>query len=229
MTVSIKHPPEESEFDEDEKTNENETEGDPENKIKTKKALFVDDNYDYFLVVKLSLGDRLRLDYAPDGFSALHMVKKERYDIVICDIYMPYIDGLKLLSEFTRKHLDIPFILISGNVEEKISREALHAGAYNVLEKPLNMEELLEKIDKAVELNKSEKMANGNDQEKAHIYNMLKMYYYDVDKIILSIQHFQIPLAFVQDELEKKTRTGKCIFDDLQNLKYFTYNYKLTS
>ncbi|MBP6219344.1 MAG: response regulator [Oligoflexales bacterium] len=185
------------------------------------KALFIDDNYDYYKVLKMSLENKIELDYAPDGFSALHMAQKEAYDIILCDVYMPYIDGIKLLSEFTRKHLSIPFILITGNIEEKISREALQAGAYNLMEKPIRVADLLEKIDKAIELHSSQQVMSLCDQEKAHIYNMLKLYYYDVEKIMLSIQHFQIPLTSVQVEIEKKVKTGKCIFDDLQNLKYY--------
>lgn len=193
-----------------------------------KKVLFIDDNYDYYVVVKSSIGDLFHMDYAPDGFSAIHMVKKEHYDLILCDIYMPYIDGIKLLAEFSRKHLNIPFIMISGNIEEKVSRDALHAGAYNLMEKPIKIDELLIKIEKAIELHKSEKISSIEDQEKAHIYNTLKMYYYDVEKIWLSIQHFQIPFSCVQEELDKKNRTGKCIFDDLQNLKYFN-TYKISS
>lgn len=194
-------------------------------KTKHRKVLLVDDNYEFFLMIRDTLASMedpyVEIDYAPDGFSALHMAKKAVYDAIICDIQMPHLDGIKLLSEFSKKHYDIPFILISGHLEDKITSDAFQAGAYNVLQKPFQVTDLLEKIELAIDLQKSEKVSEISDQERAHIYNMLKMYYYDVEKIILLIQHFQIPVSYVQDEIKKKAQIGKCIFDDLQNLKYY--------
>ncbi len=191
-------------------------------RVSRRRFLFIDDNYDFFISIKTMIGDRADLDYAPDGFSALHMVKNERYDAIVSDVFMPYLDGIRLVGEFNKKHYDIPFILITGSLEEKITSDAFQAGAYNVLQKPFKVEELLEKLERAIQLHGSEKVSNIGEQERAHIYNMLKMYYYDVEKIILLIQHFQIPVSCVQEEIEKKENVGKCIFDDLQNLKYYS-------
>lgn len=197
------------------------------NRTATRKILLVDDNYDFYLMIKGAIEaakeeHKIEVDYAPDGFSALHMVKKNQYDAIISDIQMPYLDGIRLVGEFTKKHYDIPFILISGHLEDKITSEAFQSGAYNVLEKPFQVSDLIEKIELAIKLQKSEKVSELSEQERAHIYNMLKMHYYDVEKIILLIQHFQIPVSFVQEEIKKKDEMGKCIFDDLQNLKYYT-------
>lgn len=196
-----------------------------------RKILLVDDNYDFYTMMKQvfdlseDLHSKMDLDYAPDGFTALHMSKKYSYDAIVCDIQMPHLDGIKLVSEFAKKHYDIPFIMISGEIEKDTAAEALQVGAYNVLQKPLDPHTLLEKIELAIELRQTEKISSSsNEQERAHIYNMLKMYYYDVEKIILQIQHFQIPLSRVQEEIKKKRYTGKCMFDDLQNLKYYSKN-----
>lgn len=192
-----------------------------------RKILLVDDNYDFYMMMKgsiESMGEdvKVELDYAPDGFSALHMAKKNVYDAILCDIQMPHLDGIKLVGEFAKKHYDIPFIMMSGFLEDKTTSEAFQVGAYNVLKKPFNLPELLEKVELAINLQRSEKISDITEQERAHIYNMLKMYYYDVEKIILLIQHFQIPVSFVQEEIKKKAQIGKCIFDDLQNLKYYS-------
>lgn len=187
-----------------------------------RKILLVDDNYDFYVMMKAGIEDKALCDYAPDGFSALQMIKKNKYDAIICDIFMPYLDGVKLISEFTKKHYNIPFILVTGDLQEKVASEAFQAGAYNVLQKPFKVSELLEKVELAIQLNKAEQgTSEFTEQEQAHIYNMLKMYYYDVEKIILLIRHFQIPMSYVQEEIEKKAQMGRCIFDDLQNLKYF--------
>jgi len=194
---------------------------------KTRKVLLVDDNYDFFKMIQDSVeamgpAANIEIDYAPDGFTALHMTKKSDYDAIVCDIQMPHLDGIRLVGEFSKKHYHIPFIMISGQLEDKETSEAFQAGAYNVLKKPFRITDLLEKIELAVKLEHSERVSDIGEQERAHIYNMLKMYYYDVEKIILLIQHFQIPISTVQEEIKKKEQIGKCIFDDIQNLKYYT-------
>ena len=185
------------------------------------KVLLVDDNYEFYQIVQLSLGEYLEIDYAGDGFTAFQMVKRNTYDVVICDILMPLINGLALLHEFKKKQIAIPFLFVTGNANDKVIREAFHAGAYNLIEKPFDKEDLLEKVENAVKLHKSERTGEITDQDRAYIYNTLKMYYYDVEKIIRSIHTANMPVSAIHQELEKKVRTGKCIFDDLQGLRFY--------
>lgn len=185
------------------------------------KVLLVDDNYEFYQIVQLSLEDYLEIDYAGDGFTAFQMVKRNNYDVVICDILMPLINGLALLHEFKKKHIAIPFLFVTGNANDKIIREAFHAGAYNLIEKPFDREDLLEKVENAVKLHKSERTTEITDQDRAYIYNTLKMYYYDVEKIIRTIHTANMPVSAIHQELEKKVRTGKCLFDDLQGLRHY--------
>jgi DNA-binding NtrC family response regulator len=185
-------------------------------------VLIVDDDYDFFEMLDQSIGDELSLDYAPDGFSAFKMVSKKTYDCIVSDINMPFMNGVTLLGEFQKKRLNIPVVLISGNINETVSKEALRAGAYNLLEKPFPIDELTLKIQNAIELHKKEQPSEADDQEKAYIYNTLKTYYYDIDQIMNKINKYQIPLSFIKDELEKKESTGKCHLDDPNNLKYYS-------
>lgn len=185
------------------------------------KVLLVDDNYEFYQIVQLSLEDYLEIDYAGDGFTAFQMVKRNNYDVVICDILMPLINGLALLHEFKKKQIVIPFLFVTGNVNDKIIREAFHAGAYNLVEKPFDKDDLLAKIENAVKLHKSESAVELTDQDRAYIYNTLKMYYYDVEKIIRSIHTANMPVSAIHLELEKKARTGKCLFDDLHGMRFY--------
>lgn len=189
--------------------------------LKKTKVLLVDDNYEFFQISQMSFREHLEIDYAGDGFTALQMVKRSTYELIICDVLMPLINGLVLLQEFKKKNIEIPFLFITGNANDKIIREAFHAGAYNLIEKPFKREDVLQKINSALTLFKEERPTELTDQEKAYIYNTLKMYYYDVEKIIRSINHANMTASSVHKELEKKVRTGKCAFDDLHNLKYY--------
>jgi Response regulator containing CheY-like receiver, AAA-type ATPase, and DNA-binding domains len=185
------------------------------------KALLVDDNYEFFSILSFGVKEAMDLDYACDGFTAFKMMKKGDYDVVICDVYMPLLDGISLLAETKKKNIHLPFVFVSGNIDEKVTKEAFHVGAYNLIEKPFEAQELVDKVSKAIELHQTEEAVELSDQDKAHMYNTLKMYYYDVDRILRAITHFNIPVSAIYAELDKKALTGRCVFDDLHALKYY--------
>lgn len=184
-------------------------------------VLLLDDDYDFALFVERRLKETVRLDYAPDGFSAFHMIKRTNYDVILCDIHMPYVSGLAFLDELHHRKIDVPLIFISRNISEQEMTDALRKGAFNVLHKPFTIEELMSKIHLAIQLNQNNQVMQTQGQEKAHIYNQLKTYYYDIQDIIHWIQYYNISLNVVEKELEIKHRSGKCIFDDVKNLKKF--------
>lgn len=186
-------------------------------------VLVVDDNYEFFQIVSLSCKDELNIDYAQDGFTAFQMVRRKQFDLILCDVMMPLISGLSLLREFRKKNINVPFLFLTGNATDEVIREALHAGAYNLIQKPFNKEDLLDKINLAIELHRVEQPSEIDDQDKAYIYNTLKSYYYDVEKMLRVIKKNNIPVSVIHAELDKKIRTGKCSFDDLANLKQLRY------
>lgn len=188
------------------------------------KGLLVDDNYDFYVVTEALVSNEIDLDYAPDAFSAHKMVKASQFDVIICDVHMPLMDGLTLLGEFQKKNINIPFVFVTGNASEKIVKQAFRLGAYNFLEKPFKKEALLEKVRDAIELCDGKRLDNEattekEEQDKAYIYNTLKSHYYDIDRILQTINQVNMPTEAVHRELEKKMTTGKCLFDDIQNLK----------
>lgn len=182
--------------------------------------LLVDDDYNFYNLLSESIADNIDLDYSPDGFTAFKKLSKKSYDCIVCDVKMPLMDGVTLLEELHKKRYNIPVVLISGDMNAEISKEALRAGAYNVLEKPFPMNELEIKIQTAIDLHAEEDIAEVDEQEKAHIYNTLKSFYYDIEKVMGAVNKYQIPLSFVKTELEKKAAHGKCLLDDLSSLKY---------
>ncbi len=187
--------------------------------LKKPKALVIEDSYDFFRALVVSTKEYLDLEYAPDGFTAMHKIQKEKFDLLLCDIHMPMLDGVDLLLELKKKGHRIPCLMISGNANSDIIKKALQAGAHNFLTKPFGLKELREKVEIALKLQEEKEIASCDEQEKAYIYNTLKKYYYDIERILRAIQLNHIELKIVQDELEKKESTGKCLFDDLKSLK----------
>lgn len=195
----------------------------PEFPRKKYRVLLIDDNYEFFQIMQIAMEPYMEIDYAGDGFTAFQMVKKQKYDIFLCDILMPMMNGIALLIEFKKKNINTPFLFITGNANDKVIKEAFKNGAYNIMEKPFDKDELLQKVETAIALHQEEEPEVVSDQDKAYIYNTLKTYYYDVDKIMRIIQQINMPVSSIHAELEKKVMTGRCAFDDLQNLRHIKH------
>jgi len=87
---------------------------------------------------------------AADGFKALELIRKERFDIVLCDIRMPGMDGLQVMAEARKIWTDMPFIIITGFVEEYVYDQVIEAGANDFIRKPFTTIELKTKIDRVL-------------------------------------------------------------------------------
>jgi two-component system, NtrC family, response regulator HydG len=91
-----------------------------------------------------------RVDVAYDGRSALDLVRRNRYDVALLDLRMPGMDGLTLYREIKKLRASTVAILVTAYAGSDIAEQALAAGAWKVLPKPVNFPELLALVDKAV-------------------------------------------------------------------------------
>jgi len=91
------------------------------------------------------------VDLAEDGSQALDKVRKARYDVVISDLKMPGIDGLETVRRIQAIHRDIQFIVITAHATFESAIESLRAGAFDFLQKPLVLKDLLFSVAKALE------------------------------------------------------------------------------
>jgi DNA-binding response OmpR family regulator len=90
---------------------------------------------------------------AEDVYSALELIDKHKIDGVISDIMMPDISGLSLLSLLKQFYFNrIPVIVISSLGKEQAGATAMDLGAYSFLEKPLDFDELIKKVDQMLSL-----------------------------------------------------------------------------
>jgi len=186
-----------------------------------KNCLIVDDNYDIFAILQAALSGHYHVDYAPDPFAALQMLTHKTYNILLSDIRMPHMDGLVFAEELKKKFKQIPIVFISGNIDPEVVRKVFQLGGCNIVSKPINMEELMEKMNRAVSVQEefNEDIDEEGSQELGYVYNLLKAHYYETQEIMYQLQYHRIPMAIILKELDKKQRLGKCFLDDPENIK----------
>ncbi len=118
--------------------------------------LVVDDEPDIRTLVREILEDE---DYsvaiAEDGASARSALRDRRPDLVLLDIWMPDVDGITLLKEWSEDDgLPCPVIMMSGHGTVETAVEATRYGAYDFLEKPLSLAKLLLTVERSLEADK---------------------------------------------------------------------------
>ncbi|QFR50211.1 response regulator transcription factor [Sulfurimonas lithotrophica] len=89
---------------------------------------------------------------AKDGCEGLEYIQKYKPDVLISDIRMPCLDGLDMLSEVKKAHKDIVTIFASAFSEKSYLLDAINMQANGFLLKPINVEELIEKIKESVSI-----------------------------------------------------------------------------
>ena len=90
------------------------------------------------------------MDEAPDGPTALELASAEKYDVILCDIKMPQMDGIEVLDKLLVMN-DTPVVMISGHGNIETAVDALKKGAYDYISKPLDLNRLLVSIRNAIE------------------------------------------------------------------------------
>ncbi|ALO14334.1 sigma-54-dependent transcriptional regulator [Salinivirga cyanobacteriivorans] len=93
--------------------------------------------------------EKYSVDLSEDGEQGLELVKKNDYNVILCDIKMPKMDGIDVLERVTRLQPDTPVIMISGHGNIDTAVESIKKGAYDFIEKPLDLNRLLITIKNA--------------------------------------------------------------------------------
>jgi two-component system, NtrC family, nitrogen regulation response regulator NtrX len=118
--------------------------------------LVVDDEPDIRNLVKEILEDEhYEVAVAENGAAARQALRERRPDLVLLDIWMPDIDGISLLKEWSEEQgPPCPVIMMSGHGTVETAVEATRLGAYDFLEKPLSLAKLLLTVERALEADK---------------------------------------------------------------------------
>lgn len=89
------------------------------------------------------------VDEAENGKEGLKMAKTDVYDLMFCDIKMPEMDGIEVLEGILKAKVDIPIIMISGHGNIETAVQAIKKGAFDFIEKPLDLNRILVTIRNA--------------------------------------------------------------------------------
>jgi len=95
--------------------------------------------------------EKYQVDEATEGVEGMALLQKEKYDVVLCDIKMPNMDGIELLDKITQSSADIPVVMISGHGTIETAVEAVKKGAFDFIAKPLDLNRLLVTIRNAMD------------------------------------------------------------------------------
>ena len=116
------------------------------------KILIVDDERAIRNSLKEILGDEgYDVDIAEDGPSALAKVDKEKYDVIFCDIKMPGMDGTEVLDKLVADGVDAAIVMISGHGDIATAVECIKKGAFDFIQKPLDLNRILITIKNATD------------------------------------------------------------------------------
>lgn len=93
--------------------------------------------------------EEFEVDEAENGKEGLEKAKNGGYDIIFCDIKMPEMDGMEVLDEVLKADIDSPMIMISGHGNIETAVQAIKKGAFDFIEKPLDLNRILVTIRNA--------------------------------------------------------------------------------
>jgi len=89
---------------------------------------------------------------ASNGIDAISAISEREFDIVITDLMLPGMDGMQILSRIKQEHPEIIVVMITGHESVENAVEAMKAGSDDYIPKPIDADELLMKLSKAVEV-----------------------------------------------------------------------------
>lgn len=114
------------------------------------RVLLVDDEEEFVEALSQRLKARgLKVTGVTRGAEAVELVDKQDFDAIILDLAMPGMDGLETLKKIRKRHPEAEIIILTGNASIQTSIEAMKLGAEDYLEKPVDMNTLLKKINLA--------------------------------------------------------------------------------
>ena len=88
---------------------------------------------------------------AYDGKKGLDLIKNDSYDLVLCDIKMPKVDGIELLQRTRKTNSTVPFIMLTGHGNIETAVESMKLGAYDFISKPPDLNRLINSVRNALE------------------------------------------------------------------------------
>ena len=116
------------------------------------KILIIDDERSIRNSLREILGDEgYSVDVAEDGSAGVQAALAGRYDVIFCDIKMPAMDGTEVLSRLIEEGIDGAIVMISGHADISTAVDCIKKGAFDFIEKPLDLNRILITIRNATD------------------------------------------------------------------------------
>ena len=118
------------------------------------KILIIEDEEPIRRVLIRILSDEdssFEIQEASDGKKGIDLIKKESFDLVLCDIKMPKVDGIELLQRTRKTNTSLPFIMLTGHGNIETAVESMKLGAYDFISKPPDLNRLINSVRNALE------------------------------------------------------------------------------
>ena len=118
------------------------------------KILIIEDEEPIRRVLVRILSDEdssFEIQEASDGKKGIDLIKKESFDLVLCDIKMPKVDGIELLQRTRKTNTSLPFIMLTGHGNIETAVESMKLGAYDFISKPPDLNRLINSVRNALE------------------------------------------------------------------------------
>ena len=124
----------------------------PKFKVCIMKILIIDDERAIRNSLKEILSDEgYEVETAEDGAIGLEMAGKQHFDVIFCDIKMPYMDGMEVLENLEKEGTDAAVVMISGHGDIDSAVDCIKKGAFDFIQKPLDLNRILITIKNATD------------------------------------------------------------------------------
>lgn len=117
------------------------------------RILFVDDEERFLATTKILMEKRgvEHVRTATNGYDALRILRNERIDVVVLDVKMPGMDGVEVLRRIKQEHPLVEVIMLTGHASVESAVNGMKLGATDYVMKPVDISDLLDKIEAACE------------------------------------------------------------------------------
>lgn len=117
------------------------------------RLLLIDDEKGFVDVISKRLSKRnIQVKQALNGTEGIQALRKQDFDVAVVDLKMEDMNGIEVLKIFKKMVPEMPVIMLTGHGSEEAAREGIRLGAFDYLMKPCELEELIQKIQKAANL-----------------------------------------------------------------------------
>lgn len=116
-----------------------------------KKILIIEDSKISRMYISKPLKDEYEVLWAANATEGLEMVKTQNIDCILCDLLMPEMDGFQFMEQIKKIADNIPIIIVTSDIQNTTRERCASLGAFGFLNKPVNEDELLKTVRKALD------------------------------------------------------------------------------